>query len=101
MVDFADLEIRILGAQDEGYPVELTLNSEQEFGWGILRADFLPWVPSDSPAADGRRLFEGLFADEKLRSAWEVVRGQQPERRLRLRIGADAPELHVIPWELL
>jgi hypothetical protein len=101
MVSFADLEIRILGAQDEGYPVELTLNSEQEFGRGILRADFLPWVPSDSPAADGQRLFEVLFADEKLRSAWENIRGQQPERRLRIRIGADAPELHVIPWELL
>jgi CHAT domain-containing protein len=98
---YADLEIRILEQQDEGYPVEITLNNEQEFPRGVLTPDFLPWVPSASPADDGQRLFEWLFADDRLKTAWAEVRGRQPQRRIRLRIDASAPELHAIPWELL
>ncbi len=103
---YADLEIRILEKQvlekqDEGYPVEITLNSKQEFPRGHLNPDFLPWVPSASPTKDGERLFEWLFADDRLKTAWAEVRGQQPQRRIRLRIDALAPELHAIPWELL
>jgi hypothetical protein len=52
----ADLEIRILDKQTEGYPVEMTLNSEQEFPRGYLNPAFLPWVPSASPAAASERL---------------------------------------------
>jgi hypothetical protein len=98
---YADLEIRILEEQDQGYPVEITLNSEREFPRGYLQPDFLPWVPSTSPAADGQRLFDWFFADDRLKTAWAEVRGQQPQHRLRLRIDAAAPELHAIPWELL
>jgi hypothetical protein len=98
---YADLQIRILELQDEGYPVEITLNSEQEFPRGYLKPDFLPWVPGDSPTKDGERLFEWLFDDDSLKIAWAEVRGQQPRRRIRLRIDVSAPELHVIPWELL
>ena len=53
---YADLEIRILGQQEEGYPVELILNSEQEFPRGYLGPALLPWVSSASPAEDGARL---------------------------------------------
>jgi hypothetical protein len=98
---YADLEVRILERQEEGYPVEMTLNSEQEFSRGHLSPDLLPWVPSGSPAEDGERLFEWLFADDKLKTAWAEVRGQNPQRRIRLRIAAAAPELHILPWELL
>jgi hypothetical protein len=98
---YADLEIRILERQDEGYPVDITLNSEQQFQRGVLKPGFLPWVPSASPAQDGERLFEWLFADDRLKTAWAEVRGQAPQRRIRLRIDASAPELHAIPWELL
>ena len=98
---YADLEIRILEKQDEGYPVEITLNREQEFPRGYLKPDFLPWVPSASTTEDGERLFERLFADDPLKTAWAEVRGRQPQRRIRLRIDASAPELHTIPWELL
>ncbi len=58
-------------------------------------------MPSADPAADGARLWEWLFADPALRAQWAEVRGQCPQRRVRLRIDADAPELHALPWELL
>lgn len=98
---YADLEIRILGQQEEGYPVEITLNREQEFPRGSLNPDLLPWVPNASPSQDGERLFDWLLADPRLGAAWAEVRGQHPQRRIRLRIDSAAPELHVIPWELL
>lgn len=97
----ADLEIRILEQQADGYPVEITFKGEQEFPRGFLTPDFLPWSPGASPTEDGERLFNWLFADDALKLAWAEVRGQQPQRRIRLRIDADVPELHAIPWELL
>ncbi|MEZ4708556.1 MAG: CHAT domain-containing protein [Caldilineaceae bacterium] len=98
---YADLEIRILNQTAAGYPLELTLNAEQEFSGGQLDPAFLPWIPSVDPAADGQRLFEWLFGHAKMQAAWAEVRGQFSQRRLRLRIDADAPELHALPWELL
>jgi hypothetical protein len=58
-------------------------------------------VPSASPGEDGQRLFDWLFADDRLKTAWAEVRGSHPQRRVRLRIDARAPELHALPWELL
>ena len=99
--DHADLEIRILALQDEGYPVEITLNYEQQFLRGFLATDVVSWVPSGDLAADGQWLFDTLFAHSTLRSAWDVACGQAPRRRIRLRIDPDAAELHALPWELL
>jgi hypothetical protein len=99
--NYADLEIRILDRQSQGYPIELTLNYEQEFPRGYLDPGQLPWVSSGAPGEDGERLFAWLFADEHTRSAWAETRGQQPQRRIRMRIDAAAPELHTVPWELL
>lgn len=98
---YADLEIRILELQQQGYPVELTLNFEQEFPRGYLDPAGLPWRQGVNPARDGQRLFEWLFTDERLRKAWAEIRGLAPTRRIRLRIDTAAPELHTIPWELL
>ncbi|MCP4663754.1 MAG: hypothetical protein GY856_50870, partial [bacterium] len=93
-----DSPVRVPAA---GYPVELTVNSEQEFPGGHLSPDILPWVPGASPAADGERLFTTLFAADAFKTAWAQIRGQHPQRRLRLRLDDAAPELHAIPWELL
>jgi hypothetical protein len=79
----------------------MTLNSEQEFSRGYLQPGLLPWVSSGSSATDGERLFEWLLTDNRLKVAWAELRGQQPHRRVRLRIDASAPELHPLPWELL
>lgn len=98
---YADVEIRIQEIQDKGYPVDITLNNEQEFPRGYLRPEFLPWVGGASPAEDGERLFDWLFEDDQLKKAWAEVQGQQAQRRVRLRVDAAAPELHAIPWELL
>ncbi|MBI1880288.1 MAG: CHAT domain-containing protein [Chloroflexi bacterium] len=101
MGGYADLEIRILELTSEGYPVEITFNGKQEFPRGYLKPDVLPWIPSASATADGERLFNWLLADERLKTAWAEVRGQSPQRRIRLRLDTAAPELHAIPWELL
>ena len=98
-----DLEIRIFPCEERvaGYPIEITLGEQQEFPRGYLSADVLPWTPSGDLAADGRRLFEMLFADSTLRSAWDKASGQAPRRRIRLWIDVSAAELHALPWELL
>ena len=104
-----DLEIRIFQRQarpgpakgGEGYPVEITLGEQQEFPRGYLAADIVPWAPTGVPEDDGQKLFETLFADGDLRAAWAEAQGQAPQRRIRLRIDANAAELHALPWELL
>ncbi len=99
--DFADLEIRILEQAERGYPVEITLNAQQEFACGYLPFSIVPWLPGGDPVADGQRLFETLLTDPAVREAWATARGQSPRRRVRLRLDADAAELHALPWELL
>ncbi len=82
---YADLEIRI-SAQDAdvaGYPVEITLDGQQNFQRGVLSANVLPWTSSGVPDEDGQRLFDTLFADSDLRSAWTEARSQAPRRRAR------------------
>lgn len=104
-----DLEIRIFQRQTHpelaeealGYPVEITLGGQQEFPRGYLDAGVVPWAPTGVPEADGQKLFETLFADGALRGAWAEAQGQAPQRRVRLRIDANAAELHALPWELL
>ena len=98
---FTDLEIRILPRQVEGYPIELTLNRELEYRRGFIAPSLVPWVEGDDPKADGERLFACLVADDRIKAAWAEVRGRAPQRRLRLRLDAAAPELHTVPWELL
>ncbi len=95
---YTDVKIRIFERRGDGYPVEIVLNGEQEFR-GALAADILPWVASGDPAQDGCVLFAALFADAALRDAWATA--QHPESGRRVRLVIDAPELHVIPWELL
>jgi len=98
---YADLELRILECQEAGYPVEITLAGGQEFPRGFLAADILPWTSTGDPHTDGQRLFAALFRDAEARRAWDRACGQHPQRRVRLRLDATAPELHALPWELL
>ncbi len=108
MGDFRDVELRVVrrapGDDNDNsatYVLEMTVGGEQEVGGVTALAELLPWLDAGDPAADGRRLFDALFADEATRRTWDEVRGRFPYRRLRLRLDAAAPALHVLPWELL
>ena len=99
---YADVEIRILAKQVQGYPVELTVNHEQEYAGGLLDPTaILPWTFSNSTIEDGERLFKWLMTAEAFKTAWDIIKGQYPQRRLRLRLAEDAGELYNLPWELL
>lgn len=94
----ADVELRILERDAQGYPVEVTLDMEQEFRRGHLAADAVPDLDAhgaDFPAA----LRDFLLGDPNLSLAWDEIRGRAPRRRIRLRV--DPPELSALPWEML
>lgn len=99
----ADLEIRLRLGREEGlFPVEMSSLGDREFPPGRLDARaLLPWVPSPSPEADGERLFSSLFADPLVAAAWAEMAGENPQRRIHLRIDPEAGALHALPWELL
>jgi len=99
--EFADLEIRIWGREESGYPVEMTLDDELEFPRSHLAGDIVPWISSGDSTVDGRCLFKWLVAAPGTHRAWYEARGRSRKRRVRLRIDAGAPELHALPWELL
>ncbi len=103
-LSFADLEIRLFAREERGYPVEFTLNGEQEFPRGYLPVDITPWLSSGDAVEDGRRLFAALVADPVVREAWGTIGSHEWLRerlRVRLRIDQDVAELHAVPWELL
>ena len=101
MPQYADLEIRIRGREPQGYPVELTLDHEQEFAAGFLDPATVPVRLPASLKGGAKELVGWFFADERLRAAWSEIRGLAQQRRIRLRIDEQAPELHALPWELL
>ncbi len=101
MADFADIEIRILGLEEQGYPVEVTLNNEREFKRSYLDPIDNLFLPTNLLDAESQQLTSWFFADRVLYGIWSELRGAYDRRRIRLRIDADAPELHRIPWELI
>ncbi|MEM7028186.1 MAG: AAA-like domain-containing protein [Chloroflexota bacterium] len=100
-IEFTNLEIRILGRQEKGYPVEITVNHQRQDVKGFLSTDLLPWVPSASPQEDGIRLFEALFAEPSLQQAWAELRGKYPRRRILLHLDDTVSELYLLPWEMM
>jgi len=101
---YADVEIRIGAQHNNRYPVEITVNREQEYPPGSLDATTRPPEPSDAQyanAAYGTQLFSWFLADPQLMKNWAEIRGAFPHRRVRLRIAPTAPELHQVPWEAL
>ena len=100
-MDYADLEVRILKKDTNGYPVEITFNGELEFPRGVLSPELPVLSAGAGSDQDGVMLFQWLFCDDALKTAWANARGQRPLRRIRLRIDEGAPELQQVPWELL
>jgi len=100
-LDFTDLEIRIFGRQDDGYPVEITLDRQIDYPRGYFNPQFDELVSIIDPLEIGERLFNWLFEDSELRSAWDQSIGKSPRRRIRLQIDETSPELYALPWEFL
>ncbi len=98
---FVDLAVRIFRRNNEGYyPVEIVLANQQHFA-GAITADLCSWTTSSNVVQDGRALLTVLTADPALAEAWARCRGRAEQRRVRLWLDTAAPELHVLPWELL
>src|SRR5438067_456223 len=97
---FTELTIHICGARADGrYPVEISVPGRQPPAGCV---DAPPaGLPSSDPTDDSQRLAAWLFADANLKATWAELRGLHPYRRVRLRIDADVPALHRLPWELL
>jgi hypothetical protein len=101
---YADVEVRILKRQGDGYPVEIRVDGEREFPPGRLDAAGPPPAPTDAHYVDdayGQALFSWFFADAQLKTAWATIRGAHPRRRVRWRIDTDEPALHQVVWEAL
>jgi outer membrane protein assembly factor BamB len=98
---FVDLAVRIFRRNSEGYyPVEIVLANQQHFA-GAITADLSTWITSGDTVQDGHALLAVLTADPALAEAWARCRGRAEQRRVRLWLDTAAPELHVLPWELL
>jgi len=95
------VEIRIFPETETGYPVELTINQDQQYSGGYLPANILEQFDGISDKERGQQLFNFLFNHPKTMKAWAEIAGQSPQRQIRLRIDEQAPELQTLPWELL
>jgi formylglycine-generating enzyme required for sulfatase activity len=100
----ADIEIRLLPLAEQGYPVEIRVTTdtgEQQFPHRYTAAALPVLSTATSSTAPGEQLWTWFMADPSLRQDWARLAGQYPQRRLRLRLDAAAPELHPLPWEQL
>ncbi len=111
---YADLEITLHRRDGSGYSVELRFNQpDSEADVRLVRGgdaraewslDELAQLVLDD-VAYGTRLGAGLLASDEMRLAFAQARAaaqsQDVPLRVRLVIGASAPELHGLRWELL
>ena len=97
---YADLEVYIMPKREKGYPVQIK-SEGREFPKGYLAAEIETWLASKNPERDGEQLYQMLLADGAIRDAWVESRGRNANRRIRFRIDEEAPELHLIPWEII
>ena len=98
--EYVDVEIRILPQQPDGYPIDITLNGQQQ-SRGYLSTDAVSGVSGSSRTVAGGKLFDALFAGGELREAWGRAKGKDIPRHMRLWLDVDVPELHKLPWELM
>ncbi len=114
MSKYADLEISLHRHDAVSYSVEFRFiqpNSDADIRLGQgeqvltkINIEELQQVSYDPPTY-GKKLSEYLFADPSARSAFDQARTSAQTLdapiRLRLLIGASAPELHSLRWETL
>ncbi|UCF29583.1 MAG: CHAT domain-containing protein, partial [Chloroflexota bacterium] len=114
MGEYADLEISLHRHDAESYLLEFRFiqpNSDADIRLGQgeqiltrINLEELQQIYYD-PVNYGKRLSEYLFADPRARNAFEQARTSAQildvPIRLRLLVGASAPELHGLRWETL
>lgn len=114
MTGYADLEIGLRRRDRKTWTVELRFNHPESATDEYLESASPLRVGFDLDAlrhewydanAYGRKLTESLFGAPGIRRQFEVVRSLAQAAdlplRVRLMIGADAPELHDLRWETL
>lgn len=110
----ADLEISLHRRSENGYSVEMRYTppgSQIETRLGLDRPleiqldqeDFRELALSMDWESYGRKLGEALFAPEAIKLAFgqALARGGGDPLRMRLLVGASAPELHSLYWETM
>jgi hypothetical protein len=97
-----DIRIFETAAEEDGYPIELTVSGGRDFPRGQLQLDksALLALSADSEAY-GQALGETLFAEGAIGDAYQetlaVFQSQGGQMRVRLRL--DPPSLHDVRWE--
>lgn len=115
MYKFADLEISLHNTESSTYSVEFRFIDPDSETDVRLDQDSEAFATFDfqklaeliyDPKAYGRLLSDNLFAQPEVRNAFDNARvsaNSEPGKLLRFRllIGANAPELHHLHWEML
>ena len=114
MNNYPDLEVGLHRRDADSYAVELRFSLPDDDGTVRLERGGLPLVRFDTralraravdPVAYGQFLADSLFGEPALRMAFAEARTSAETLglplRLRLYIGASAPELHDLRWETL
>lgn len=112
-LDFVELEFGLHQHDNEAYTVELRVSrpdsdadttETSRFPVDKIDIESLHRQKFDADA-HGRLLYDCLFADAKVRTAFAGARaladGNDAALRLRLVVGTTAPELHALYWEAL
>ena len=112
MISPVEIEIEIaLHAQEKTYEVDLHFDrSDSEADTAPIRGETgldleALRALSDDRTEYGKALYQGVFADPKIRSGFEngcaVAEASEMPVRTRLLIDQNAPELHALCWEAL
>jgi hypothetical protein len=103
--DYHTLDLCIFpSVAPDTYPVELNMLGGPTYPRGILRLDRDPLGVAAIDSRDyGRALGKALFADEAVGNAYQEMFAaiRHGDKKVRLRLRLDAPELQSIFWELL
>jgi hypothetical protein len=110
MTEYADLEIGLHHRDASSYTVEMRASQPGNEGdvrsQGLARFDLQSLRElAAQPEAYGRALYTSLFEDSNVLTgflkAWAVAQASETPLRLRLMVGATAPELNDLRWETL
>jgi len=101
-IEYNDLFISLRPLNNNNrYPVDIALDKKHHFKTTYLPANIVDRFQNPRYLDNGHRLLNSLMVHEKTKIFWAEARGKYPNRRIRLYIAPEAPELHALPWEIL